>query len=140
MVVKVFGRAQVRPLAGKTSTKNPVTSSAVSIAQGRSSVGQTIATRGLHSVTKQFIHISTPFVLGLYAALSAVWIIVGDILLRRFAAAGTQPLGWETAKGLLFVALSAGVLGWFGVQRDRADARNRLRARELHESDERYRA
>src|SRR5690606_38306902 len=30
--------------------------------------------------------------------------------------------------------------GWFGVQRDRADARNRLRARELHESDERYRA
>ena len=77
---------------------------------------------------------STRTVLLVYACLGVGWVLVGDLIESRVPAAVVGGLGWQTAKGLAFVAISVGVLGWFGAQRDRAEARQGEQALRLRDT------
>ena len=83
---------------------------------------------------------STRTVLLVYACLGVGWVLLGDLIESRVPAAVVGGLGWQTAKGLAFVAISVGVLGWFGAQRDRAEARQGEQALRLRERNRLYRA
>lgn len=73
---------------------------------------------------------STAFILTAYALLSGVWIIGGDALLGSLAVSVEQLQHWQTFKGLGFALLSASVLAWFALQRDRNETA--LREGETH--------
>ena len=89
---------------------------------------------------KQLRSPTTRFALLAYAGLGVAWVVMGDLLESRVAAATVSGWGWQTVKGLAFVAISVGVLGWFGAQRDRAEARRSEQSLKLRERNRLYRA
>ena len=74
---------------------------------------------------------STTFVLIAYAVLACAWIIGGDLLLGRLAENMEQLQRWQIPKGIGFAVMSAAVLLWFGLQRDRNELASRVHSAAL---------